>query len=315
MARVGFSPTPMEGGEERCRTSAPCGCPSVPCETSVGCNGSTAADVDRSFPPRYAKTCHDRPRCPAAAALHDRRSERSRRALVPAARDLARGQDRGRSRREGAQDRAAGRRSGTARAAASAARRKRALPVSEHVEALARPRSRGRCRPRGARQAARDGRCGAVRGARIGAKLARAGQGATPIEIAAFPVEMDAAARPVSEFTILALGGLLHMVGEPERKPLRLGGHQASYAAGLTAFTGLTAALAARDAGHTAPAVRVSLAEVMQWVNWKAASGRGSVGHLARPRGQERRNSRSCPARMAMSPSSTPRRSGRRRAT
>ena len=109
------------------------------------------------------------------------------------------------------------------------------------------------------------------------ATLARAGR-ATPIEIAAFPVGMDAAARPVSEFTILALGGLLHMVGEPERKPLRLGGHQASYAAGLTAFTGLTAALAARDAGHTAPSVRVSLAEVMQWVNWKAASGAEASG-------------------------------------
>jgi crotonobetainyl-CoA:carnitine CoA-transferase CaiB-like acyl-CoA transferase len=109
------------------------------------------------------------------------------------------------------------------------------------------------------------------------AKLARAGR-ATPIEIAAFPIEMNAAARPVSEFTILALGGLLHMVGEPERKPLRLGGHQASYAAGLTAFTGLTAALAARDGGHTAPSVRVSLAEVMQWVNWKAASGAEASG-------------------------------------
>jgi len=109
------------------------------------------------------------------------------------------------------------------------------------------------------------------------AALVRGGK-ATPIEIAAFPVEMDAASRPVSEFTILALGGLLHMVGEPERKPLRLGGHQASYAAGLTAFTGLAAALAARDAGHTAPAVRVSLAEVMQWVNWKAASGAEASG-------------------------------------
>jgi crotonobetainyl-CoA:carnitine CoA-transferase CaiB-like acyl-CoA transferase len=104
------------------------------------------------------------------------------------------------------------------------------------------------------------------------APLARAGR-ATPIEIAAFPVEMDAANRPVSEFTLLALSGLLHMVGEPERKPLRLGGHQASHAAGLTAFTGLTAALAARDAGHRPAAVRVSLAEVLQWVNWKAASG------------------------------------------
>jgi crotonobetainyl-CoA:carnitine CoA-transferase CaiB-like acyl-CoA transferase len=101
---------------------------------------------------------------------------------------------------------------------------------------------------------------------------------ATPIEIAAFPVEMDAASRPVSEFTLLALSGLLHMVGEPERKPLRLGGHQASYAAGLTAFTGLTSALAARDAGHKPAAVRVSLAEVLQWVNWKAASGAEATG-------------------------------------
>ena len=111
---------------------------------------------------------------------------------------------------------------------------------------------------------------------------------ATPIEIAAFPVEMNAAARPVSEFAILALGGLLHMVGEPERKPLRLGGHQASYAAGLTAFTGLAAALAARDAGQSAPAVRVSLAEVMQWVNWKAASGADAAGTSP---GREGRNS------------------------
>jgi len=109
------------------------------------------------------------------------------------------------------------------------------------------------------------------------ATMARTGP-ATPIEIAAFPLEMDAGRRAVSEFTILALGGLLHMVGEPERKPLRLGGHQASYAAGLTAFTGLATALAARDAGRDAPSVRVSLAEVMQWVNWKSVSGAEAAG-------------------------------------
>ncbi len=100
--------------------------------------------------------------------------------------------------------------------------------------------------------------------------------GATPIEIAAFPTGMTA--MPFSEFTVLALGGLLHMVGEPDRKPLRLGGHQASYAAGFAAFTGLATALAARDAGRKAPAVRVSLTEVMQWVNWKAASGAEASG-------------------------------------
>jgi len=119
------------------------------------------------------------------------------------------------------------------------------------------------------------------------AALARAGR-ATPIEIAAFPLEMKAAQRPVSEFTLLALSGLLHMVGEPERKPLRLGGHQASYAAGLTAFTGLSAALAARDAGLTPSPVRISLAEVLQWVNWKAASGAAATGSSP---GREGKNS------------------------
>jgi crotonobetainyl-CoA:carnitine CoA-transferase CaiB-like acyl-CoA transferase len=121
------------------------------------------------------------------------------------------------------------------------------------------------------------------------AAMARAGR-ATPIEIAAFPLEMDAASRPVSELTLLATGGLLHMVGEPERKPLRLGGHQASYPAGLTAFTGLSAALAARDAGRKPSAVRVSLAEVLQWVNWKAASG-ADASPTGAPPGREGKRS------------------------
>lgn len=119
------------------------------------------------------------------------------------------------------------------------------------------------------------------------AAMLRTGK-ATPVEIAAFPLEMNAAHRPVSELAIQALGGLMHMVGEPMRKPLKLGGHQASYPAGLTAFTGVMAALAARDAGRPAPSVRVSLAEVMQWVNWKAASGAAASGTSP---GREGRNS------------------------
>lgn len=100
---------------------------------------------------------------------------------------------------------------------------------------------------------------------------------AAPVEIAPFPRGMDPA-QPFSEFTLSALGGLLHMVGELDREPLRLGGHHPAYAAGLTAFTGLAAALAAREAGTKAAAVRVSLAEVVQWVNWKAASGAEASG-------------------------------------
>ena len=78
----------------------------------------------------------------------------------------------------------------------------------------------------------------------------------------------------------------MHMVGEPERKPLKLGGHQASYAAGLTAFTGLTAALGrARRRPARASCARVAgrsdaVGEL------EGGLGRRSHRHLARPRGQ-----------------------------
>lgn len=92
------------------------------------------------------------------------------------------------------------------------------------------------------------------------------------VEITGLPAGMPAATR-LSEFTALALGGLLDMVGEPDCKPLRLGGHQASYAAGLSVFTALMALLAERDAGRRPPPARVSLVETAMWVNWKAIAG------------------------------------------
>ena len=221
------------------------------------------------------------------ARFTDRRGERSRRAALPAAGHVARRQDRGRSRRHGAQDRAARRRSGAPRAAAPAARRKRAVPVPQHLEALAGPRSRGP-RPAAPRSRKLLDTADAVlfeEPASIAA-LARAGR-ATPIEIAAFPLEMNAASRPVSEFTLLALGGLLHMVGEPERKPLRLGGHQASYAAGLTAFTGLDRrARRARCRPEAAVGARVARRSAAMG-ELEGGVGRGRHRHLARPRRQE----------------------------
>ena len=94
------------------------------------------------------------------------------------------------------------------------------------------------------------------------------------VEIAGWPESMPRPHAPLSGFTVLALGGLLDMVGEAEREPLRLGGHQGSYPAGLAAFTALMAQLAARD---VAPA-RVSLVEALLWVNWKAAAGAHADG-------------------------------------
>jgi crotonobetainyl-CoA:carnitine CoA-transferase CaiB-like acyl-CoA transferase len=106
------------------------------------------------------------------------------------------------------------------------------------------------------------------------------------VEIAGWPAVMPAGAR-LSEFTALALGGLLDMIGEPDRKPLRLGGHQASYSAGLSVFTALMALLAERDAGRRPPPARVSLIETAMWVNWKAIAGIDDEGRPPTRQGSE----------------------------
>jgi len=92
------------------------------------------------------------------------------------------------------------------------------------------------------------------------------------VEVAGWPAGTPALGE-LSEFTVLALGGLLDMIGDPARKPLRLGGHQAAYSAGLSAFTALMALFAERDAGRRPPPARVSLIETAMWVNWKAIAG------------------------------------------
>ena len=76
-----------------------------------------------------------------------------------------------------------------------------------------------------------------------------------------------------SEFTVLAASGLLDIIGDPTSSPLRLGGHQAAYAAGLSAFTATMIALAQADAGGEPSRARISLVETATWINWKAVAG------------------------------------------
>lgn len=88
---------------------------------------------------------------------------------------------------------------------------------------------------------------------------------------AAVPVQVRVSAYgpdrdvPESELALLALSGLLGLVGERGGVPARLAGHQLAYAAGLAATTGLIAAL---FAGGT-EVVDVALFDVAVWLNWK----------------------------------------------
>ncbi len=82
---------------------------------------------------------------------------------------------------------------------------------------------------------------------------------------------------PMTELGLLALSGLLGIVGEPPPgSPARLAGHQAAYAAGLAACTGLLAALRA-DGDEI---VDVSLFDVCVWLNWKTVADMLTIGSV-----------------------------------
>lgn len=73
------------------------------------------------------------------------------------------------------------------------------------------------------------------------------------------------------ELVLLALGGLLNMVGEPEREPLRLGGYQAAFVTALSAFTGTLTALHRRDETGEGQVVSVSAQECVAYTEWKSS--------------------------------------------
>ncbi len=82
----------------------------------------------------------------------------------------------------------------------------------------------------------------------------------------------------VADVTILALSGLLDLIGHPDAAPVPLGGHQASYVAGLAAFSGLMGALSMCDQGAAGETVRVSALEANIWSNWKSFAERLYMG-------------------------------------
>jgi hypothetical protein len=98
---------------------------------------------------------------------------------------------------------------------------------------------------------------------------------------------------PMTELGLLALSGLLSIVGDAlPAPPARLAGHQATYAAGLAASTGLLAAvLSGRQ-----EVVDVSLLDVTAWLNWKVAADTMATGN-APARGDARANWFTMPAK------------------
>lgn len=91
-------------------------------------------------------------------------------------------------------------------------------------------------------------------GARVSVRISVFGRGEDP---------------PASELSVSALSGMLDIVGDVDGPPTRLAGHQIAYATGLSACTGVLAALL----GEGPETVDVSLFDVAAWLNWKVVAG------------------------------------------
>jgi crotonobetainyl-CoA:carnitine CoA-transferase CaiB-like acyl-CoA transferase len=100
--------------------------------------------------------------------------------------------------------------------------------------------------------------------------------------LVSFFADRPSAPSHASEFTVLALSGVLDTVGDPKREPLRLGGHQLAYSAGLSVYAGITAAYFATtresSASPASETVRVNLFDVAMWLNWKNLAAAAAYG-------------------------------------
>jgi len=76
-----------------------------------------------------------------------------------------------------------------------------------------------------------------------------------------FGINGPHAAWPFTELTVQALGGVMGIVGDQDRPPVKLGGEQASYLAGLNAVVATLLALEAREATGRGQVVDISMQE------------------------------------------------------
>ncbi|ETX05191.1 CaiB/BaiF CoA transferase family protein [Candidatus Entotheonella palauensis] len=82
-----------------------------------------------------------------------------------------------------------------------------------------------------------------------------------------------------SELVAQATGGMMHVIGRPDREPLKIGGHAAAYTTGMSAFSATMLALHVRDEQGYGQYVDVSAMETMA-VSQIHASIQHQFGHV-----------------------------------
>ena len=75
----------------------------------------------------------------------------------------------------------------------------------------------------------------------------------------------------LTDLTAQALGGVMNEMGEPDGLPMKLGGYQALYAAGVAAFTATMTGIVARKINGVGQHIDVSILEMMAYTEWHAS--------------------------------------------
>jgi crotonobetainyl-CoA:carnitine CoA-transferase CaiB-like acyl-CoA transferase len=83
------------------------------------------------------------------------------------------------------------------------------------------------------------------------------------------------------ELQAQALGGLMNMVGDPARQPLRMGGYQGQYSTGLALLTGFSLGMFNRARTGVGGSFTTSVIETVSQIEWKGALSRQANGLIA----------------------------------
>jgi CoA:oxalate CoA-transferase len=90
----------------------------------------------------------------------------------------------------------------------------------------------------------------------------------------------------LTDMTAQAFGGLMNEIGEPDNVPLKLGGYQALYAAGVAAFTAAMTGVMVRNLKGIGQYIDVSIFEMVAYTEWHASSYYAYNGQVRRRLGR-----------------------------
>jgi crotonobetainyl-CoA:carnitine CoA-transferase CaiB-like acyl-CoA transferase len=90
----------------------------------------------------------------------------------------------------------------------------------------------------------------------------------------------------LTDLTAQALGGVMNEMGEPDGIPVKLGGYQALYAAGVAAFTAAMTGVVAQKINGFGQYIDVSILEMMAYTEWHASCFYSYSGQVRRRQGR-----------------------------